>query len=255
MICAMDALGRQAALVDLLQRDGRVEVSAAAERFGTAEMTVRRDLDVLVARGIARRVRGGAVSLLMRGEEMPFSMRAVDAADEKRRIGLATAELIQDGESVLLDSGTTALEVARALKGRRLTVMPLSLHAAMVLSGQDSVRLLMPGGETRPGELALVGPLALAGINAVRFDTAVLSCCGLADGQVTAHDLGDAAAKQAMLSAAARVILVADASKFGRTAMAAVCGTERIDVVITGTGAPGETISAMASRGVEVHRA
>lgn len=127
---------RQSLLIDLLQRDGRVEVAAAAARFGTAEMTVRRDLDVLVSRGVARRVRGGAVSLLMRGEELPFSMRALEASREKREIGRAAAEILADGECVVLDSGTTALEVARSLDGRRLTVMALSLHAANAVSSR-----------------------------------------------------------------------------------------------------------------------
>src|SRR6202044_4264591 len=106
----------------------------------------------------------GGVNLLMRGEELPFAMRAIEAAGSKRRIAEAVSELIADGEAVGLDSGTTVTETARALAGRRLTVMPLSLHAAMALAGSASVRLIMPGGETRPGELAMVGPLALASI-------------------------------------------------------------------------------------------
>ena len=114
---------------------GRVDVATAAAEFGTAEMTVRRDLDVLVERGVARRVRGGAVNLMMRGEELPFAMRELDALDPKKRIASDVAGLIADGEAVGLDSGTTVLEIARVLARGRLTVMPLSLHAAMALSG------------------------------------------------------------------------------------------------------------------------
>ena len=126
----MDADARLAALTGLLQRDGRVEVAQAAETFGTAEMTVRRDLDRLVAMGMARRVRGGAISLLMRGEELPFAMRALERAEAKARIGAAVADVLRDGEAVLLDSGTTSVAVGRALAGRRLTVMAMSLHVA-----------------------------------------------------------------------------------------------------------------------------
>ena len=248
----MNSVERQSALIDLLQQHGRVEVPAAAARFGTAEMTIRRDLDSLVARGVARRVRGGAISLLMRGEELPFSMREVEDAGEKRRIGVAAAEILRDGELVLLDSGTTAVEVARELKGKRLTVMPLSLHVAMALAAHDSIRLIMPGGETRPGELAMAGPLALTSIGALRSDTAVLSCCGLADGQVTAHDLADAAVKKAMLSAAARVVLVASSSKFARSAMAVVCRADEVDVLITGDAAPQDAIAALRMAGTEI---
>jgi DeoR/GlpR family transcriptional regulator of sugar metabolism len=163
-----------------------------------------------------------------------------------------TAELLTDGESVVLDSGTTALEVARCLAGHRVTVMPLSLHAASVLAQIEGVRLLMPGGEVRPGELSFVGPLATSSLAALRFDTAVLSCCGLADGQVTAHDLGDAQVKQAMRASASRTVLVADSSKFARSATAVVCATSELDVVVTDSSIPTEKATVLRGFGVEL---
>jgi len=252
MIRHMNAKARLGALIELLQRDGQVEVAELADRFGTAEMTVRRDLERVVAMGAARRVHGGAVSLLRRGEELPFAMRAIERTGAKRRIGEAVAGALHDGEAIVLDSGTTAVEVARALAGRRLTVMPMSLHATAELSSAEPVRVVSPGGELRPGELALIGPLALASVGALRFDTAVLSCCGCSDGRVTTHDLGDAAVKQAMLSSSARVILAADASKFARTAMAMVCRTAAVDMVVTDTAAPRDALAALRAAGVEV---
>ena len=113
----MDASQRLSGLIEVLRRDGRVDVAAAAAEFGTAELTIRRDLEVLAERGMARRVRGGAVNLLMRGEELPFAMRAIEAVDSKRRIAAAVADMIADGEAVGLDSGTTVAETARALAG------------------------------------------------------------------------------------------------------------------------------------------
>jgi DeoR/GlpR family transcriptional regulator of sugar metabolism len=254
----MDASERLSELVEVLRRDGRVDVAAAAAQFGTAELTVRRDLDVLVERGVARRVRGGAVNLLMRGEELPFAMRAIEAAGSKRRIAEAVAGLIADGEAVGLDSGTTVTETARALAlaGRRLTAMPMSLHAAMALAGSASVRLMLPGGEARPGELAMVGPLALAGIRALRFDTVVLGCCGVSpEGDVMAHDLGDAAVKQALMASAGRSVLAVDGAKFGRAALAVVCPLSALDVVVTDDSAPEPAVAALRAAGVEVHRA
>ena len=250
----MDAAARINQLVEALRLHGRVDVAAAAAEFGTAEMTVRRDLDVLVERGVARRVRGGAVNLMMRGEELPFAMRELDALDTKKRIASEVAGLIADGEAVGLDSGTTVLEIARVLAWR-LTAMPLSLHAAMALAGSASVRLMMPGGETRPGELAMVGPLALASIAALRFDTVVLGCCGIsADGHVMAHDLGDAAVKQALFAAGGRRILVADAAKFGRSALAVTGALSAFDILVTDSSAPGETLAELEAAGVEVRR-
>jgi DeoR/GlpR family transcriptional regulator of sugar metabolism len=248
----MGVVDRRSALLASLQDTGRIEVAEAAQRFGTAEMTIRRDLDALVAQGAARRVRGGAVSMWLRAEEPPFSVRVVAAGDEKRRIGRAAAGLLVEGESVVLDSGTTALEVARCLVGRRMTVMPLSLHAASLLVQIDGVRLLMAGGEVRPGELSLVGPLATSSLGALRFDTAIMSCCGLADGQVTAHDLGDAEVKRAMRESAGRTVLVADGSKFARSATAVVCATDEVDVVVTDHSVPAEGATALRGRGVEI---
>ena len=248
----MNAPERLAALAGLLQREGRVEVAAAADAFGAAEMTIRRDLYRIVAMGMARRIRGGAISVLMRGAELPFAMRELERVDANRRIAAEVAAQLRDGEAVLLDSGTTAVEIGRALAGRRLTVMPMSLHAAFAMSASDSVRLLMPGGETRPGELAMVGPLALASVGALRFDTAVLTCCGLAGGRVTSHDLGDAEVKRAMLSSSARVLLAADSSKFRCTAFAVVCEAGAADLIITDSDAPGDALDALRAAGAEV---
>src|ERR1700723_3822324 len=108
----MDAAGRINQLVEALRLHGRVDGATAAAEFGTAEITVRRDLDVLVERGVARRVRGGAVNLMMRGEELPFAMRELDAPGPKKRIGSEAASLVVDGEAIGLDSGTTVVEVA-----------------------------------------------------------------------------------------------------------------------------------------------
>src|SRR6202522_4514176 len=235
----MDAAARINQLVETLRLHGRVDVATAAAEFGTAEMTVRRDFDVLVERGVVGRVRGGAVNLMMPGQELPFHIREVDALDTKKRIASDVAGLIAEGEAVALDSGTTVLEIARVLAGRRLTAMPLSLHAAMALAGSASVRLMMPGGETRPGELAMVGPLALASIAALRFDTVVLGCCGISpEGHVMAHDLGDAAVKQALLASGRRSVLAVDGSKFGQAALAVVCELATVDVVVTDDSAP-----------------
>jgi DeoR/GlpR family transcriptional regulator of sugar metabolism len=251
----MDAHQRSQRLIESLRRDGRVDVAAAAVEFGTAEMTIRRDLEVLAERGVARRVRGGAVSLLMRGEELPFAMRELEAGDTKRAIAGVVADLIGDGEAVGLDSGTTVLEVARALAGHRLSVMAMSLPAALALSGSSTVRLMLPGGEVRPGELAMVGPLALASIAALRFDTVVLGGCGISpEGELTAHDLGDVAVKQALLASARRRVLVLDGSKFAHAAMGVVCALSSFDVVVTDATAPEVTISALEASGVTVYR-
>ncbi|MFI5756743.1 DeoR/GlpR family DNA-binding transcription regulator [Streptomyces sp. NPDC051569] len=238
-----------------VRESGQLGVAELAELTGASEMTIRRDLEVLADQGVLERYRGGARSLLLRGEEPPFALRAQDGLEAKRRIAAEVAGLITDGESVVIDSGTTCLEVARALGHRRLTVMPLSLHAANALTGGPPMKLLLPGGEPRPGELALTGPLTEASLAALRFDTAVIGCCGLtaADG-LTSYDLADAAVKRAAIASARRVIAVAEAAKLSRTALAFVAPVAALHTLVTEESAPGGETDAMAAAGVTVRK-
>ncbi|WP_329524863.1 DeoR/GlpR family DNA-binding transcription regulator [Streptomyces sp. NBC_01462] len=240
-------------IADAVGETGRLSVAELAELTGASEMTIRRDLEVLADQGVLERYRGGARSLLLRGEEPPFALRAQDGLEVKRRLAVEVAALIADGESVVVDSGTTCLEVARALHQRRLTVMPLSLHAANALTGAPQLKLLLPGGEPRVGELALTGPLTEASLAALRFDTAVIGCCGLtvADG-LTAYDLADAAIKRAAIASARRVIAVTEAAKLSRTALAFVTPASALHAVVTDRSAPDDETEALAAAGVAV---
>jgi DeoR/GlpR family transcriptional regulator of sugar metabolism len=240
-------------ITEAVRDAGSIGVAELAGLTGASEMTIRRDLDHLAGQGVLERYRGGARTLLLRGEEPPFAVRVHEEAEAKRRIAAETAALVADGESVVLDSGTTCLEVARALEPRRLTVMPLSLHAINALAGAPRLTLLVPGGRPRPGELALTGPLAEASLAALRFDTAIIGCCGLtaADG-LTAHDLEDAAVKRAAIAAARRVIAVTEAAKLSRTALAFVGPVSDLDAVVTDDSAPGDRVAELAAAGVTV---
>ncbi|HEY8371955.1 MAG TPA: DeoR/GlpR family DNA-binding transcription regulator [Pseudonocardiaceae bacterium] len=236
-----------------LREQGRVTVTALARQSGCSEMTIRRDLAHLERDGLLRRVHGGAVSTLA-GEAIPFGTRSHQHLDAKRRIATAAAGLLDDGETLVLDSGTTTLELATLLADRPVTVLPLSLHAAWALAGGGRARLVLPGGDLRPGELTMVGPLAEQALDRLRVDTFVLSCCGIttADG-VTAYDLAEAQVKRAALTAARRVIAVTDSSKFGRTAFGRVCPVDTVHTLVTDTDAPQDEITRLRDAGVEVH--
>jgi DeoR/GlpR family transcriptional regulator of sugar metabolism len=251
--CAMTIGDRHRRILDAVQHAGQLGVTQLAELTGTSEMTVRRDLEQLADQGMLERYRGGARSLTLRGEEPPFTVRMHESREAKRRIAEAVADLIADGEAVVLDSGTTCLEVARLLTSRRLTVMPLSMHAANALTGAARLRLLLPGGEPRPEELALTGPLAQASLAALRFDTAILGCCGLTAAGLTAHDLADATIKQAIIASAHRVIAVADPAKLSRTALAFVAPVSALSMVVTTDDAAEEDTKALAAAGTIVH--
>ncbi|MFI9503082.1 DeoR/GlpR family DNA-binding transcription regulator [Nocardia sp. NPDC052566] len=250
----MTAEARHAEIVRELQSSESVSVVDLARKLDTSEVTIRRDLAELEQTGVLRRVRGGAVSATLRGDEMPFAMREMEAAEQKTRIAAAAVRLIADAEAVVLDSGTTGLAAARQLTGRRVTVMPLSVGSIGVLSAATGVSLLLPGGNVRRGELSVVGPLTEQCLAALRFDTVLLTCCGIANRHgVTAHDLQDAAVKRRAIASSARVIAMVDGSKFSKTAMAVVCPVTDIDIVVTDTDAPADEVAALRASGVEVH--
>ena len=205
---------------------------------GASGATIRRDLEVLAGHGVLRRVHGGAKSLIGHGENPGYGQRELEDRDGKKRIAAAVSGLLGDGEHVWLDSGSTATEVARAVAGRQLTLMPMSVQSLNAAAGGEHPgtrpALLLPGGSVVPGELCFRGPLAEANIRSLRFDTAVMTPCAVdyKDG-LLAHDIEDAAIKRAGLESAARVVVAASAAKWHATARALVTGLDRVDVIVT----------------------
>lgn len=250
----MTAAERHLSIVDLLESQGKVLVSDLSARFGVSEMTVRRDLETLEQAGALSRVHGGAVPSQSQAYEPPFAMRAARNLGAKDRIGAATARLLHEGETVVLDAGTTTLAVARALQGRRnLRIFALSLHIAALLADEQGLTTMIGGGEIRAGERSLIGSLAERSFADLIFDTFVLTVGGVdVRGGVTEYNLDDAAVKRAAFASARRRIAVADASKLGRTAFARVCTIDELDVLVTDDGAPADALDELRAAGVEV---
>ncbi|NHC14255.1 DeoR/GlpR family DNA-binding transcription regulator [Motilibacter deserti] len=246
----------------LVQGAERASIAELARRLGVSEMTVRRDLDALQAEGLVQRVRGGAVATRERREEAGYTARLGWQSAVKDRLGAATAALVQPGETVLLDAGTTTVHVAAHLAARApLTVAVLSLQAAAALADVPGVRLLVLGGESRPGERSLVGPLAHRAITGFSFDTFVMSIGGISaiDGW-SEFALEDAAVKQAALPRARRVVVVSDATKLGVRAFVHVAPLDVADVLVTDAGARDpdvgdaarDTLTALTDAGVDI---
>jgi DeoR/GlpR family transcriptional regulator of sugar metabolism len=244
---------RQIILEQLADR-GAVNVSALSRSAGVSDMTIRRDLEALKSEGLLRRVHGGAVSTVSRGYEPPFALRAGRSGEEKVRIARLAATLISDGETAIVDVGTTALELARALGGTTtMTVLTPSLRVAAELAGKPDLRLIVTGGIARPGELSLVGDLAERAFAELHCDTAFLGVGAVdAEAGVSEFNLDDTRVKRAALKSSRRCVVLADASKLGRVALASVCPIERVDVLVTDSGASHEALAPIRDSGVEV---
>jgi DeoR/GlpR family transcriptional regulator of sugar metabolism len=248
----MNVRMRRQSIVDAVRTEP-VPVSKLAITLGCSEMTVRRDLDALEHDGVVRRVHGGAVAFSLRSDEVPYSVRSFEATDAKERIAKAVAALIVDGETVVLDCGTTAAAVGRALRGRAVTILPLGLRTLIDLAYDDHVRLISSGGDVRPGELAVTGDLAEMAFEHLRFDTFVLGCCGISERDgVTTHVPADARIKRAAISSSRRTILVSDASKLGEVTFGRVCGLDALERWVT-DASPAQT-SALALAELTIDR-
>lgn len=232
---------RYQAILELVGAKGRVSNTELARQLKVSEMTIRRDLAALDSQGALRRVHGGALPVASGSYEPPFAARAKLNADAKRSIASLVPTLIGDGETVILDGGTTAAAIAEELLSRDITVCTPSLRVADVLSGSASVRLMVPGGIVRPGERSLVGPAALRIFEDHQFDVYVMTVSAVhIRAGLTEWNLDDAAVKRAALAAANRSIVACDASKFGKTAFGRICGVEQADFVVTDAAIPAD---------------
>jgi DeoR/GlpR family transcriptional regulator of sugar metabolism len=250
----MSVAQRHQAIIEALQAKGRVSVSELSALAGVSQMTVRRDLEALEQEGLLQRVHGGAVSTISGSYEPPFAVRSRLGSAEKERVGVAAAALIGPNETVIIDGGTTALAVARALRGRRqLTVCALSVQAAAELADEQGIRVIAAGGDVRPGEQYFVGPLAERVFEELRFDTFVLSVGGIhAEQGLTDFNPDDARLKRVAVASSRRRVVVAESGKLGRVTFAAVGPIHAADVLVTDDGAADEQVAALQAAGVQV---
>lgn len=252
----MNSHKRHQIILDLINQNDAVQVTELVSMFGVSEVTIRRDLDILERKGLLRRVHGGAISGSGRSYEPPFISRSAKCSEEKQRIGKAAAEMIHNGDSIMLDVGTTTLEIARNIFDRQnLTVITPSFHIALALVEHPGIRLILTGGILRRGELSLVGHLAERTIEGFNVDKFFMGAGGI-DPEVgfTEFNLEDTLVKQAMLKRAKEIIVVADSSKFGLIALNSIAPISVADRILTDMKAPVEMVEQIEQMGIEVLR-
>ena len=248
---------RQLDIVQRLRTDGATSVDDLARSLAVSEATIRRDLRRLDASGQVTRVHGGAVAPAEGSRDPDLELPFVDVATvdlaEKRAVARRAASLVTDGDVLLLDIGTTTQLLARALRGRRVTVMTASLAVLDVLRDAPGVDLILLGGLVRPAYHSLVGVLTEDALRAVHADLAFLGASGVrADGEVLDTTLVEVPVKRALIKAANRAVLLADRNKFPGTGTFRVCGVADLDAVVTNDGADPATLQTCRDSGVEV---
>jgi DeoR family transcriptional regulator of aga operon len=246
----------------LLLRTGSATIDEIFKEVGSSAPSIRRDLARLEQRGLIRRTHGGAelVEPLLYEPfrfDSSFQMREQRMASEKRRIGLAAADMVQENETVGLTAGTTTTAIGRALRHRRnLQIVTNAINIGMELCNQPGIRTVMTGG-TVPWawSFSLTGTAALNFMENIYLDRLFLSATGIdAERGVTTLETDEAELFRKMQEHARQVILVADSSKFAKTSPAFVCATRKLHLIITDTGASDALIAPFVDQGVRVVR-
>lgn len=249
---------RRHRILDLLAKQGRVTVDELARSFAISTATIRNDLAALAAAGALERTHGGAL-LSRDGQDHPIAVKRTLHHAEKVRIAKEAATLIRDGETLILDSGTTTAEIAKQIRHMEfssLNVITIALNIAALLADLPFVRLIMPGGVLRPESNAFSGYMAEASIAGLQADVLFLGADGLDPecGVMTPH-LMEAQLNAKMIAISRQVVAVADSSKLLRRNVSLIARVEQLHMLITDRAADPAVVTELRRRGVEVRLA
>jgi DeoR/GlpR family transcriptional regulator of sugar metabolism len=242
---------RRQHVLDLISRQGFAMLSDLARTLGVSESTLRRDLSYWQARGLLKRIHGGA---MYTGDAHlpPLEERSGQQLPEKRAIANEAVERIRDGDAILLDGGTTTLEVAKLLVNRRLQVVTNSLPIAQVLSGSQETDLIMLGGYVYPKTGVALGPLLIRMLEDVHVQQALMSVSGITPKGLFNSNMLLVESERAIMRRADEVVVLADHAKFNRPALANLCELSAIDTLIADPGIPADYRLLLDDAGVRL---
>ncbi|KXG73696.1 DeoR/GlpR family DNA-binding transcription regulator [Thermotalea metallivorans] len=244
---------RKAKILEILESKNRVKVNELTEKLNVSESTIRRDLQDLEQEGLLKRTHGGAVKAENTGFEPTMAEKEEVYQEEKREIGKKAGELIQDNETIILDAGTTTLQIAKNIKAKNVTVLTNSMLIALELSKNKDVEVVVTGGYTRRETLSLVGPLTDQMLQRFKADKAFIGTNGitLQDG-CTTPNMHEAHTKGIMIQSAKEVYIVADHSKFGKVCFSLIAKLDQIDAIITDKNIDRGIVEKFVQHGVEI---
>ncbi len=246
---------RQSRLQELLAHRGIADLDTLAIELAVSQSTVRRDVDLLEQKGLVARTHGGVIWTGDRNSPArpyAFDQRMAYQLDAKRQIAKAAKGLIQPGETVLIDGGTTTFYLAEKLQGLPLQIVTNSLPIANLFLNDENVELIVSGGLAYPRYGVLLGPTAEHVLGQIHTKTMFLSVAGINDGFLYNQNLLLVQAEQKMMSQAQQVVLLADAGKFGQQALAKLCELNEIDVVVTDASISDKDRASIQSAGCDL---
>ncbi len=247
-------VGRRVIILEKLDKDGQVNVPQLSKELKVSEVTIRNDLIRLEQKNMLIRARGGAIKIDRVGLDFTLSDKNKQHFEEKKRIGKAAAGLVEDGDTIILDSGTTTMEIARNLLNvNNLTVITNALNIANQLADHQKANVIIPGGFLRKNSLSLVGGAAEENFKNYFCDKLFLAV----DGFNTTHGLStpnveEAHLNRVMIEISKQVIVVADSSKFHKRSFAFISPITDVDVVVTDAEIPAEDRKKLENAGVKL---
>ncbi|MBC8452466.1 MAG: DeoR/GlpR transcriptional regulator [Spirochaetes bacterium] len=226
---------RRKKILELLQEDGSARVKVLSGVFQVTEPTIRQDLEKLEQEGHIIREHGGAYLKTISQQVSSLSLQHLENLDKKSKIAAKALSFINDGDSLILDSGSTVTELAKLLSGRNgLTVITNALNIALLLGANPSCQLLVTGGEFKPPTLSLTGEQAAAFFNNAYVDKLFLAAGGISSNmELTYPSFNDLPVKRAMIRSAQETFLLADSSKFGNASFASLGSISQVNYIIT----------------------
>ncbi len=248
-------VSRRKMILERIHETGEVLITDLSKEFSVSEVTIRNDLEYLEQKNLLIRARGGALhSENHVGIDPRLTEKNKLHTREKAAIGKKAASLIRDGETIIIDSGSTTAEIVKNLSQvRQLNVITNALNIANQLVSQTNVNVIIPGGYLRQNSMSLVGPLAENNLQGFYVDKLFLSADGFdTDLGIYTPNIDEAHLNTIMISIAKDVILVMDSSKFKRKSLAFICKVDKIKTIVTDAGIPPDDKNKLEAAGVEV---
>lgn len=256
MAATRDTSQRRLQISELVRQHGSVQVAALARRFGVSMQTVRKDLRYLAERGVMARAYGGAIDSNVIGAppaEPHYEAKRTANLDQKRRIGQRAAALVKPGDTIAIDSGTTAIQLAEALPNIELTVVTNDFGVLTALAPKGNIHIVMLGGELRRKNMAFYGGLTVEAVEELHVDMLFLGVDGFdLERGITTHYEPEAMLNRKMVEAARVVAAITDSSKFGRICLHRIIAASELDMLITDTGAPEDIRQASQQLGFQL---